>query len=90
MLNIFTQYIQEKISKHHPLCECRETSRIEYISLQTVFLFSLNVFKFELQYEWTPPQIFFRGHCALQLFCHNVQGAHDIKCSQKRLELKFC
>ena len=43
-----------------------------------------------MQYEWTPPQIFFCGHRALQLFCHNVEGDHDIKCSQKQLELKFC
>ena len=43
-----------------------------------------------MQYEWTPPQIFFCGHRALQLFCHNVERDHDIKCSQKQLELKFC
>ena len=24
------------------------------------------------------------------IFCLNVEGAHDIKCSQKQLELKFC
>ena len=23
-------------------------------------------------------------------FCHDVEGAHDIKCSEKYLELKFC
>ena len=54
-----------------------------YMSLQTVFSFSLNVLKFELQYEWAPPQIFFCGHRVLQLFCHNVGGGHDITCSQK-------
>ena len=52
--------------------------------------FSLNVLKFELQYEWTPPRKIFCGYRILQLFCHNVEGAHDIKCSQKYLELKFC
>ena len=45
--------------------------------------FSLNVLKFELQYEWTPPRRIFCGYRVLQLFCHNVEGAHDIKCSQK-------
>ena len=38
---------------------------------------------FELQYEWTPPQIFLCGYRVLQLFCRNVEGAYDIKCSQK-------
>ena len=33
-----TQIIQQTISKHHSLCEYRETSTVEYISLQTVFL----------------------------------------------------
>ena len=33
------QIIQKKISKHHPLCECRKTSTVEYISLQNVFIF---------------------------------------------------
>ena len=47
------------------------------------FYLNLNVLKFELQCEWTPPQIFFCGYCDLQLFCHNVEGAHDIKCSKK-------
>ena len=46
--------------------------------------------KFELQLELTPPQIFFCGYRILQLFCYNVEGAHDIKCCQKYLELKFC
>ena len=32
------QIIQKTISKHHPLCECRKTSTVGYISLQTVFL----------------------------------------------------
>ena len=35
----------------------------------------VNVLKFELQYEWTPPKIFFCGHRVSQLFCHNVEGA---------------
>ena len=47
------------------------------------FYFDLNVLKFELQHEWTPPQIFLCGYRVLQLFCHNVEEAHDIKCSQK-------
>ena len=71
------QIIQKTISKHHPLCECRETSTVEYISRY------FNVLKFESQYKWTPPQIFHCGHRVLQLFCHNVEGAHDIKCGQK-------
>ena len=75
-----TQIIQKTTSKQHPLCVSRETSTVEYISLKTVF--NLNVLKFELQYEWTPPQIFFCGY-ALYNYCHNVEGAHDIKCSQK-------
>ena len=76
-----TQIIQKIISKHHPVCECRETSPVDYISLQTVV--TLNVLKFELQYGLTPPQIFFCGYRLLQLFCHSGEGAHDIKCSQK-------
>ena len=39
--------------------------------------------KFELQYERKPTEIFFYGYRVLQLFCHNVERAHDIKCSQK-------
>ena len=46
--------------------------------------------KFELQYELTPQQIFFRGHRVLQLCCHNVEPAHVIKCNQKQLKRKFC
>ena len=42
-----------------------------------------------MQYEWTPPQLFFCRYCVLQLFCHNVERAHEIKCSQKQLEVKF-
>ena len=41
------------------------------------FYFNLIILKFELQYEWIPPQ------SILQVFCHNVEGAHDIKFSQK-------
>ena len=37
----------------------------------------LNVLKFELQYEWIPPQLFFCGYRVLQLR-RNVEGAHDI------------
>ena len=55
-----------------------------------LILLNLNVLKFELQYEWTSSQIFFCGYRVLQLFCRNVEGAHDIKCNQKLLELKFC
>ena len=47
------------------------------------FYFNINVLKFELQYEWTPPEIFCCGCRVLQTFCHNVEEAHDIKCSQK-------
>ena len=50
---------------------------VEHMSLQ-----NLNVLKFELQYEWTPLQIFFRGYRVLQLFCQNVEGTNDFKCSQ--------
>ena len=25
----------------------------------------------------------YNGYCVLQLFCHNVEGANDIKCSQR-------
>ena len=47
------------------------------------FYFDLNDLKFKLQYELTPPQIFFCGYNVLQQFCHNVEGTHNIKCSQK-------
>ena len=40
--------------------------------------------KFELQYEWTPPQIFFYGYHVSQLFCHNVEEAHDVKYNKKK------
>ena len=56
---------------------------MEYISLQTVFLFYLNALMFEFQYEWTPQQIFFCAHCILQMFCHNIEGAHNTKCTEK-------
>ena len=56
----------------------------------TADCFYFNVLKFELQYEWTPPLIFFCGYRVLQQFCDNVGRAHDIKCIQKQLELKFC
>ena len=35
-----------------------------------LFYFNLNVLKFELQYEWTRPQIFFCAYRILQLFCY--------------------
>ena len=63
----------------------RKFFTVEHISLQ-----NLSVLKFELQYEWTPPRIFFRGYHVLQLFCDNVDAAHDFKCGQNYLELKFC
>ena len=44
---------------------------------------NLDILKFKLQYEWTPPQIFFCRYRVLQLLCHNIEGTHDIKCSQK-------
>ena len=37
------------------------------------FYFSLNVLKFELQYEWTPIQIFYGGYCVFELLYHNVE-----------------
>ena len=37
------------------------------------FYFNLNVLKFELASEWTPPQIFFWGYRVLQLLCLNVE-----------------
>ena len=37
-----------------------------HIAVNCVY-FNLNVLKFELQYQWTPPQIFFCGYRALQL-----------------------
>ena len=61
---------------------------VVYISLRIAFI--LNVLKFELQYEWTPPKILFCGYRILQLLCHTVEGAHDINRSQEWLELKFC
>ena len=42
------------------------------------FYFNLNVLKFELQYKWTPPIIFFCGYRILQLFCDNGDGAETI------------
>ena len=44
----------------------------------------------QLQCEWTPPQIFFYIYCISQLFYNSVEGPHDIKLSQKQLELRFC
>ena len=61
--------------------KCRQTSTVEYIL--NYFYFSLNVSKLELQYEWTPPQICFCEYGVLQLFYHNIEGAHHIKCCQK-------
>ena len=52
------------------------------------FYFNSNALKIELQYQWTPPQTFFCRYRLLQLFSHNVEGAYDIKCSQ-RLSSKF-
>ena len=48
-----------------------ETSTVEYISLQSVFI--LNVLKFELQYEWNPPQIFFYGYRVLSYTEHYIE-----------------
>ena len=50
---------------------------------ENCFYFNFNVLKFELRYEWTPPQIFSSEYRVLQLFCYNVVGALDIKCCQK-------
>ena len=52
------------------------------ISQQTVFSY-LKCFNVNLKIQWTRPQMFFCGNGVLQLLCHNVEGAHDIKCSQK-------
>ena len=35
-------------------------------------------------------QKYFSVDRVLQLFCHNLEGAHYITCSQKQLELKSC
>ena len=35
------------------------------------FYFNSNALKIELQYQWTPPQIFFCRYRLLQLFSHN-------------------
>ena len=54
-----------------------------------LFFSNLNVLEFELQCEWTASQKFFCRYSVLQLLCRNVERAHDIKCSQEQLELKF-
>ena len=51
------------------------------------FYFNLNVLKFELQYKWIPPQIFFCEYCVSQLLFHSGEGAHDIKCNQTGTEI---
>ena len=86
---LHTQIIQKTISKHHPLCDCKETScgcRETSIRLSTyhckLFFLNLNVLKLELNYEMTPPQMFFSGYHVLQAFCQNVVGACDIRCRQ--------
>ena len=55
-----TLIIQKTVSKHHLLCERRKNFTVEYMSIDIYF--SLNVLQFELQYEGTPPQIFFCGY----------------------------
>ena len=45
----------------------------------------LNVLKFELQHEWTVPQVFSSGCRVLHLSCHDVEEAHD-----SSMELKCC
>ena len=35
---------------------------------ENCYYFDLNNLKFEFQYEWTPPQIFFGGYRVLQHF----------------------
>ena len=60
--------------------ECRETSAVEYTTLSTAFVFSfcLYILKFELQYEWTPPQVFFCRSHILQLFYHKVEDPNAV------------
>ena len=53
-----------------------------YNGVQITANFNLNALKFELQYEWSLPQMFFSQYRVLQLLCH-IAEAHDIKCSQK-------
>ena len=68
-----TQIIQKTISKLHLLCECRETSTVEFI-LQTILILFYGL-EFELQYEWTPHIFFLR----ISRFTPILSGAHDIK-----------
>ena len=82
-----------KAPQKQPLRKIRKSLRLSsthHRKLQ-LFYFSFKYFlKFELQYEWTPQETFFYGHRVLQLFCHNVEADHAIKCSQKYLGRKFC
>ena len=64
MFLTFKSLTQKTISKHHPL---RMQGNI-YIWVNVTansFYFSLNVLKFELQFEWTPQQIILSGHRVL-------------------------
>ena len=67
----FTQIVQKTISKHHSLCECIKTSMFPCKS--SMFAGHVNLFKFDLQYKWTSPQIFLCGYHILRLLCHNVE-----------------
>ena len=75
VLNI--QIIQKTISRQLRLVDVGKLLRFK---LQTYF--NLNVLKFELQHDWTPRQKYFCRYRVLQLLCHDVEGAHDIKCSK--------
>ena len=72
-----TEIIQKEISKHYHWMQGNFDGWVHITA--NCFYFNSNVLKFELQYDWTPPQIFFCRHHVSQLFCHNVEGAHDIK-----------
>ena len=81
MLLTFKSFRKQFQSTTHSVNAGKPT--VEYISLQTVFIFNLNVLKFELQYEWTPSQIFFLWIWRFATIFQYAEGAHDIKCSQK-------
>ena len=90
LLRIKQRRVQKTISKHHQLCECRETSTAEYI-LHKLFLFQLKRLEVWIIAIWMNiATSIFCGDRVLQLLYHKVQRAHGIRCSQKWLELKFC
>ena len=42
-----------------------------------------------MKYEWTPPHIYFCSYRVLELFYHNLEAPHDIKCSKIVETFKF-